>query len=146
MWEVDGDLSLNIRVFFGFIFLVFFLGDYASDSEFSGDAQRYGTDDGSRTKIGELIAMVSHALGSAVVAVYKGGVGFPRVRRLILELLAVGVVVFDALCDLGVDCFLNDGRDSPHLRSELSNILEMSEHETRRLEIVAQDFIGGKPT
>jgi hypothetical protein len=146
MWEVDGDLPLSIRVFFGFIFLVFFLGDYASDSEFSSDAQRYGTDDGSRTKIGELIAMVSHTLGSAVVAVYIGGVGFPRVRRLVFELLAVGVVVFDALCDLGVDCFLNGGRDSPHLRSKLSNILEMSEHETRRLEIVAQSFIGGKPT
>lgn len=40
-----------------------------------------------------------------------------------LEFFTIGVVVSDAFCDLGVDCFLDDRGDSTHFGSELSDIL-----------------------
>ncbi len=124
---MDGNLTLSVRVLFGFLFLVFFLGNDASDSELSRHPKRYRTDDCSRAKVRELIAVVSHTLCSAVIAVDESHVGFPGVWRLMLELFAVGVMVFDAFFDLFIDRFFNDRRNFAHVGSELPDILKRSE-------------------
>ena len=124
---MDSNLTLRIRVLFGLLFLVFFLGDDASDSEFSRYPEGYRADDCSRAKVRELIAVVSHTLCSAIIAVDESRIGFPGVWRLVFELFTVWIMLFDAFFDLYIDRFFNDGRNSAHVGSELPDILERLE-------------------
>ena len=118
---------MSVRVLFRFLFLVFFLRDDTSDSELSPYPEGYRADDCSRAKVRELIAVISYTLCSAVIAVDESRVGFPGVWRLMLELFTVGIMVFDAFFNLYIDRFFNNGRNSAHVGSEFSNILEESE-------------------
>lgn len=55
-----------------------------------------------------------------------------------LELLTVGIVLFDPFGDLGIDCCFDYRRDFAHLGSKLSDILRKSEPGTRRIDNAAK--------
>ena len=67
--------------------------------------------------------MPTHALFWAIVAVDKGGVWDPRLRRLIFQLLAIRISSFDPVCNLFVHGFLNLRFDLGELRSEMTHVL-----------------------
>jgi hypothetical protein len=50
-----------------------------SHSKFSGNSKTQATDDGSWSKVSQLISVVTYALAAALVAVDKGSVGYPFV-------------------------------------------------------------------
>jgi hypothetical protein len=127
MWEMDGNLTLSVRILSGFLFLVLFLGDDASDPELSRHPEGYRADDCSRAKVSKLIAVVSHTLCSAIIAVDESRIGFPGVWRLVFELFTVWIMVSDSFFDLYIDRSFNDGRNSAHVGSELPDILERLE-------------------
>ena len=67
--------------------------------------------------------MVAYAFVATRIAVDECDVRFPGMRRLVFEFIAVEIVRFNALLDLGIHSFLDFGRDFAHFRHELSDIL-----------------------
>jgi hypothetical protein len=75
-----------------------------------------------RTQVGELIAVIPHALGTTIVAVHEGCIWFPGTPCLVFKLLAT-VMRLDSYLNLSVYRSLDDGGDSSHLWSKLPDIL-----------------------
>ena len=109
VWQVNGNLALCVGILRRP--RVGILGQHATYTEFASDAEGYGANDGAGAEICELVAVVSDILLCAVVAIDKGGVGYPFVGRLVFELLAAGIPRFDPMLYLLVDSFLNNRLD-----------------------------------
>lgn len=121
MRQVDGYLAFSIGILRGPGVGV--LGEDSAHAKLSCHTERDGADDGARTEICELVAVVSHALLRAVVAVDKGRVGDPGIRRLVFEFLAVWVACLDPMLYFFVHCLLNNGLHFGELRSDATDIL-----------------------
>jgi hypothetical protein len=67
--------------------------------------------------------VVAYAFVTASVAVHNSGIGFPRVRGLVLQFLSVWIVGFDAGGNFGVYSFLDFRRYAAHNGQDLADVL-----------------------
>ena len=118
--EMDGNLSLfvggrSVNLWYNLAY-----------SELSRHSKRQASDDGSRSKVCEMVGVPAYAFLPAVVAVDKGCVGLPFVWRLELEFLAAWLEVLHATLYLFVNSLADLGRNVQHFSRCLPNFADVA--------------------
>jgi len=106
--------------------MLFVFSNDLSDAKVASYPETEAADDRSWAEIGKLVCVVTYILLGAFIAVHKGSVGFPRMRGLVLELLAIRIKVMNPSLDLTIHDFFNFGTSLEHLGRALSDILSES--------------------
>jgi hypothetical protein len=112
--EVNGDLALGICILLRFLSLFFgritvILWNNATNPKLSSYSERNGSNDCMGSQIGELVTMISDALGTTIVAVHERCIWLPLAGRLVLEFLAIWILGFDTGRDFQIDHCLDFG-------------------------------------
>lgn len=108
VWKMNCDLAFSVGSEFIFGFQISALdftiisGHNLANPELSRDTETEAANDCSWTKICELVRVIAYALAAAFVAIDKGGVRYPLLRRLILEFFSIFIMIFDPFLDLHI--------------------------------------------